>query len=216
MKNVRKYLKLFTTCLFLSSFTFGGGYVIISLMRKKFVCDLKWLEEQEMLDFTAIAQSSPGAIAVNASILLGYKIGGILGSLIAIIGTILPPIAIISVVSLFYNAFRENIVVNAVLNGMQAGIVAVICDVVITMASGIAKEKNPLYILIMAVAFALVFFVKVNIVYVILSCIIIGLTVSLIRHLQNRKSKPLAPDINNAGSNVKKDADEQVHDGERR
>lgn len=193
MKNVRKHLKLFTTCLFLSSFTFGGGYVIISLMRKKFVCDLKWLEEQEMLDFTAIAQSSPGAVAVNASILLGYKIGGILGALIAIVGTILPPIAIISVVSLFYTAFRDNNIVNAVLVGMQAGIVAVILDVVIPMASQILKGKNLLYIFIMVSAFILIFFVKLNIVYIILSCILIGLSASLIQHLKKTKSKSSCP-----------------------
>lgn len=193
MKNVRKYLKLFTTCLFLSSFTFGGGYVIISLMRKIFVCDLKWLEEQEMLDFTAIAQSSPGAVAVNASILLGYKIGGILGALIAIVGTILPPIAIISVVSLFYTAFRDNNIVNAVLVGMQAGIVAVILDVVIPMASQILKGKNLLYIFIMVSAFILIFFVKLNIVYIILSCILIGLSASLIQHLKKTKSKSSCP-----------------------
>ena len=115
MKEKRKkYATIFFTCLYLSSFTFGGGLVIVPMMRKKFVDDLKWLEEKEMMDLTAIAQSSPGAIVVNAAILLGYKIGGVFGSLLAILGTIIPPMTIIAVVSVFYELFRTNAVVNAV------------------------------------------------------------------------------------------------------
>lgn len=78
------------------------------MMRKKFVDDLKWLEEKEMMDLTAIAQSSPGAIVVNAAILLGYKIGGVFGSLLAILGTIIPPMTIIAVVSVFYCSARTQ------------------------------------------------------------------------------------------------------------
>lgn len=70
------YWKLFSSTFYLSAFTFGGGFVIIPLMKKKFVDNLHWIEEEEMLDLTAIAQSSPGAIAVNASILVGYRVAG--------------------------------------------------------------------------------------------------------------------------------------------
>lgn len=109
MKEKRKkYATIFFTCLYLSSFTFGGGLVIVPMMRKKFVDDLKWLEEKEMMDLTAIAQSSPGAIVVNAAILLGYKIGGVFGSLLAILGTIIPPMTIIAVVSVFYCSARTQ------------------------------------------------------------------------------------------------------------
>ena len=86
-----KYLQLFVSVFKLSACTFGGGFVIIPLMRKKFVDQLHWIEEQEMLDLTAIAQSSPGAIAVNAAILVGYRVGGIGGALLTVIGTILRP-----------------------------------------------------------------------------------------------------------------------------
>ena len=89
------YQKLFTSTFQLSACTFGGGFVIIPLMRKKFVEELHWIEEQEMLDLTAIAQSSPGAIAVNASILVGYHVAGISGALVTLIGTVLPPLIII-------------------------------------------------------------------------------------------------------------------------
>lgn len=87
-----KYRKLFLSTFELSACTFGGGFVIIPLMRKKFVEELGWIEEEEMLDLTAIAQASPGAIAVNASIMLGYHIAGIPGAILAVLGTVLPPI----------------------------------------------------------------------------------------------------------------------------
>ena len=134
-EKLHKYRTLFLSTLKLSAFTFGGGFVIIPLMRKRFVEQLHWIEEQEMLDLTAIAQSSPGAIAVNASILVGYHVAGVAGALLSIIGTILPPLVIISVISMFYKAFRDNAIVSMAMTGMLAGVAAVICDVVITMGS---------------------------------------------------------------------------------
>ena len=168
------YRTLFLTTLQLSACTFGGGFVIISLMRKKFVEELHWIEEQEMLDFIAIAQSSPGAIAVNASILVGYHVAGITGALLTVMGTILPPFIIISVVSLFYEAFRDNNIVNMAMNGMLAGVAAVICDVVITMGKEILKQKRWFPVLIMLASFAAVRFLNVNIVLVILACGLLG------------------------------------------
>ena len=92
--------KLFTSMFVLSSCTFGGGFVIVSLMKKKFVDELDWLDEDEMLDITAITQSSPGPLPVNASVIIGYRMAGLIGSLTAILGTILPPMIIISLISL--------------------------------------------------------------------------------------------------------------------
>lgn len=83
MNSRKKVLwKIFISTLYLSAFTFGGGYVIVSLMKKKFVDELHWVEEKEMLDLVAIAQSSPGAIAINGAIVVGYKLAGITGVLI--------------------------------------------------------------------------------------------------------------------------------------
>ena len=107
MENKKNVLwKLFISTLYLSAFTFGGGYVIVTLMKKKFVDDYHWIEENEMLDLVAIAQSSPGPIAVNGAIVVGYKLAGMPGVLAAIIGTIIPPFLIISVISVCYNAWR--------------------------------------------------------------------------------------------------------------
>ena len=154
------------------------------MMRKKFVDDLKWLEEKEMMDLTAIAQSSPGAIVVNAAILLGYKIGGVFGSLLAILGTIIPPMTIIAVVSVFYELFRTNAVVNAVLSGMQAGVA-----VVVSMFLGEAKGKKILPIVIMLLSFSLTYFLKVNVVYIILACILWSVAVFFVRRAREKKPK---------------------------
>lgn len=170
----KKYWKLFTSTFQLSACTFGGGFVIIPLMRKKFVEELGWIEEQEMLDLTAIAQSSPGAIAVNASILVGYHVAGVPGALITVLGTVLPPLVIISVISFFYQQFRDNVIVNMAMTGMLAGVAAVICDVVINMAQSIFKQKRWLPILVLLMSFLAVHFFDVNIILIILACGTIG------------------------------------------
>lgn len=175
MKNEKHiYRKLFTSTFYLSAFTFGGGFVIIPLMKKKFVDELQWIEEEEMLNLAAIAQSSPGAVAVNAAMLLGYRVAGILGALTTILGTVLPPFIIISFISFFYTAFRENIVVNAVMKGMQAGIAAVVVDVVLNLGGNILKEKDIVSVVVMVSAFVATFFLKINVMYIILACGSIG------------------------------------------
>lgn len=178
MKN--RLWKLFTTTFTLSAFTFGGGFVIVSLYKKKFVEELKWLEEDEMLDITAIAQSSPGPIPVNASVILGYRIHGILGSLVAILGTILPPFIIISLISVFYEEFRSNNIITTALQLMRAGVAAVILDVVVNLGKNIVKGKNYFYITIMIVSFIAAYFFKVSAMYIILLCLCIGLVTVLI------------------------------------
>lgn len=173
-RDFRFFWKLFYSTFLLSAFTFGGGFVIVPLMRKKFVEEYGWLEEKEMLNITAIAQSSPGAIAVNASILVGYRLAGVLGSAVTIAATITPPLIIISAISFFYDAFRDNAVVSAVMRGMQAGVAAVITDVVLRMGKNIADEKRLSSIFVMLGAFIAVYFLKINIVYIILVCGALG------------------------------------------
>lgn len=168
------YRKLFTSTFQLSACTFGGGYVIIPLMRKKFVEDLHWIDEQELMDLTAIAQSSPGSIAVNASILIGYRVAGLVGALVTVMGTILPPLLIISAISFFYAAFRGSKIVGWAMTGMLAGVAAVICDVVINMIRRICKQKRALPVLMLAGAFAANRWLHVNIIVILLVCGTLG------------------------------------------
>lgn len=177
LKN--KLVKLFFSTLYLSAFTFGGGYVIVSLMRKKFVDDYHWIDEDEMLDLVAIAQSAPGPIAVNGAIVVGYKMAGLLGIFISVLATIIPPFVIISIISVFYEIFKTNLIVSLMLEGMQAGVGAVIASVCFTMGSGLLKEKNKIYSIIMIGAFVANYIFNVNVMIVILFCIMIGLLYSM-------------------------------------
>ena len=169
------YWKLFTSTFQLSAFTFGGGYVIVPLMKKQFVEKLGWIDEKEMLDFTAIAQSSPGAMAVNASVLLGYHLSGIPGALVSILGTVLPPLILLTVISVGYSAFIGNELVKNILRGMQAGVCAVIVDVVIDMSATVVKDKRIVPIILMAAAFIAVTIFRINVIFVILICGMIGI-----------------------------------------
>ncbi len=165
---------LFTSMLYISAFTFGGGFVIVTFMKKKFVDELHWISEDEMLDMTALAQSAPGAIAVNAAILVGRRVAGFTGMIVSVLGTIIPPITILAVISLFYKAFATNPWVAAVLGGMQAGVAAVICDVVWNLGAKVVKEKSAMSIAIMAGAFIATAFFKVNVIIIILCAAALG------------------------------------------
>lgn len=182
MNGKHKYWTLFLSTLTISTFTFGGGYVIISLLKKKFADELGWIEEKEMLNLAAIAQSSPGAVAVNASILVGYKVAGLAGALISILGTILPPFVIISVISLCYTAFRDNVIVAAVLRGMQSGVAAVIADVTVNLCGTVYKETRALGILVMLAAFSASWFFSVNVLWIILACALFGVGRTFVLH----------------------------------
>lgn len=169
-----KLWPLFLATLYISTFTFGGGFVIVTFMKRKFVDSLKWLSEEEMLDFAALAQTSPGAIAVNAAILVGWRVCGFAGMAVAVLGTILPPMVILSVISLFYAAFAANRWVALALKGMQAGVAAVILDVACGLGAKVAKERSALSLALMAGAFLANFVFDVNVIFIILAAALAG------------------------------------------
>ncbi len=180
-------LKLFLTTLYISAFTFGGGFVIVTFMKRKFVDELHWIDDQEMLDLAALAQSSPGAIAVNAAILVGWRVAGFLGMICAVVGTILPPMIILSVISLFYAQFADNRYVALVLNGMQAGVAAVILDVVIGLGHDVVKQRSALHLLVMVAAFVAVVFFDVNVILIILAAALVGVLTLVWRKMRPAK-----------------------------
>ena len=171
--KLKLYFSLFRITFYISAFTFGGGYVVIPMMRKYFVDDLKLITEQELLDMAAIAQSTPGSIAVNFAVLIGYRISGITGAIITCIGTVLPPLLILSVISFFYKAFRDNRIISAILKGMESGVAAIIVDLVIDMGQGILKEKNRLLKLMAPLAFLASFVFNINVFLIIIFCSIL-------------------------------------------
>lgn len=181
VKPQNRLWKLFFSTLYISAFTFGGGFVIVTVMKRKYVDELHWIDEEEMLDMTALAQSSPGAIAVNAAILMGWRVCGFRGMVVAVLGTILPPIVILSVISFFYAAFSTNRYVALMLKGMQSGVAAVIFDVVLSLGSGIIKKKKAIYCIIMFAAFFTVLFLNINVVLVIIATALLGVVIELYR-----------------------------------
>ena len=166
MKRSSVLRKIFFSTLYLSTFTFGGGYVIVTLLKSKFVNELHWIDEDEMLDLVAIAQSSPGAIAVNGSIVVGYKLAGLPGVVLAVLGAVIPPFVILTLVSFFYTAFRVG---------------AVLASVVWDMGSGVVRSKEPLLIAIMLAAFVANYYFKINVIIIILIVIAIGVIRTLFR-----------------------------------
>jgi chromate transporter len=185
----RLYATLFTSTLWISAFTFGGGYVILPLMRKKFVDQLHWMEEEEMLDLISIAQSSPGAMAVNISVLVGYRMAGVPGALVTIAGTVLPPLFTIMLISMWYDAFRSNRLISLILRGMRAGVAAVIVDVVITLLKTLGKDGKFLPYLVAAAAFAFSAWMHVNVVFIILLSGFAGIGAELVHRLKERAGK---------------------------
>jgi chromate transporter len=162
--------KLFLSTLYISSFTFGGGFVIVTFMKKKFVDELHWIDEQEMLDMTALAQSSPGAIAVNAAILVGWQVEGLIGMIVAVLGTIIPPMVILSIISVFYNAFATNRYIALLLKGMQAD-----------LGGKVLKIRSWVYIALMVAAFVANTVFDVNVVVVILAAAVFGVVLALVQ-----------------------------------
>lgn len=134
-----------------------------------------------MLDLVAIAQSSPGAIAVNGAIVLGYQMAGIPGVLVSVIGSIIPPVVIITIISFFYNAFKSNVYIQALLRGMTAGVSAVIMSVVYDMMSDIVKQKDVSLIIVSILSFVANYFFKMNVILIILACAVYGVIRTILK-----------------------------------
>lgn len=146
------YLRLFGYNFMISAFTFGGGYVTIPMMEKYFVVHGD-LSKEELLELSTIAQTSPGAIAVNLSVLVGRKIHGWKGALLSGLASTLPALIILYFVSLAYTSFQENVLVRSVLKGMEAAVAAIIVDLVINMIQALQKKKQKTLLVLPILAF---------------------------------------------------------------
>lgn len=175
-------LYLFRSQFAVSAFTFGGGYVVIPIMRKYYVKNRSLIEEEELLNMAAIAQSSPGAIAINLAVLMGYRLGGKTGAVVSALASVLPPFLILSVISVCYRAVQNNALIKAVLKGMEAGVAALIVDLVLDMGGKIFKEKQLLCSLLVPGAFAASFLFEVNVALILILSALLCLAEGLIRN----------------------------------
>ncbi len=184
------YGRLFLSQFVISACTFGGGFVIVSLMKKKYVEQYGWLTEDEMLDMAAIAQSSPGAIAVNAAVQVGYHLGGVPAAAVAVLGTILPPMLILSIISLAYGAFRDSVLVATLLRGMQIGVAAVLLDVTCGLGAKVVKSRDWVLLAVLAAAFVLSVLCRVNVVWIILGAAAVGVLRAVLAARRYKKAAP--------------------------
>ena len=169
------YISLFIKMLTISAVTFGGGFAIISMMRRTFAQKLHWLDDREVLDMTAIAQSAPGALGVNSAIIFGYQIAGLPGVAVSLTATIIPPLVILSVLAFFYQQFIGHPIAQIVMQVLRAGVAAVIVDVVIDLASNVIKSKDILNLVLMIAAFLALVVFKVSSLLIILAALVIGI-----------------------------------------
>lgn len=174
--------------LLISAFTFGGGYVVVPMIRKYFVQQKKLFTEEELMDMAAVAQSAPGAIAVNLSALAGQRAAGTAGIVVSAAAAVFPPLVILSVISFCYAAFSRNMMIAAALKGMQAGAAAYILDFVADMTGMIIKERSRFLTLLAPASFFAAFFWHWNVAFILgAGCALCWLRVRAAQH--KRKGK---------------------------
>lgn len=172
---MKKLYQLFITTFVISAFTFGGGYVIVPLFRKKFVDQLRWIKDDEMMDLIAIAQATPGAIAINASIAIGYRLFRLKGALTAVIATFLPPMCIIMLIYSVYDTFKSNEFIIWLLQGMQVGVCAVVVDVVLDLILGVYRERQRLSWVLLGASICLTLVFNSHLMVVLFGLTLLGL-----------------------------------------
>lgn len=175
-KKLKTLWDLFYTFFKIGAFTFGGGYAMISIIQKEAVEKKKWISDDDILDVVAIAESTPGPIAINSSTFIGYKVAGILGSAFATLGTVLPSFIIISIIAFFLNQFTSYNVVKFAFSGIRAGVLVLIINAFISMYK--KSPKGAVSWTIMALSFAGVVLFDLPVIWVLIACAVIGLITS--------------------------------------
>lgn len=176
----QRYVKLFITFLKIGAFTFGGGYAMIPLIQRETIERHHWIDDQDLLDMLAIAESTPGVIAVNSATFVGYRVAGFWGALFATIGVILPSFFIILLLAGVIQQFKELQYVNYAFVGVRAGVAVLILNAVLKLSK--QCPKNIFTLLVAAVAFVLVAFFSANVILVIVFAAIAGVVVQLWLH----------------------------------
>ncbi len=172
-KGVKPLFSLFVIFLKIGAFTFGGGYAMIPLIQKEVAEKKKWITDDDILEIVAIAESTPGPIAVNAATFVGYRVGGFFGALLSTLGVILPSFVIILAVSAVLDKFSEIQAVKFAFWGIRAGVLALIIKALVSMYK--KSPKNLVAYVLTAFAFIAAAFLDVNILFIIVICALAGL-----------------------------------------
>ena len=190
-ESIKIYFILFFEFFKIGLFTFGGGYAMIALLENEFVSKKKWIEEDEFMDLVAIAESTPGPIAINCSTYIGYKKEKILGAVLATLGMCIPSFTIIFLISLFFNQFLSIGWVASAFKGIQ------VCVVFLILSAGVKMlkkmKKKPFNLIVMSATFLCmvafgVFAVSFSSIFYILISGLVGLLIYLIGYFKSKKS----------------------------
>ena len=154
---MKKALGLFVSIFKIGAFTFGGGYAMIPLIEKEVVDNKGWISKEEFMDILVVSQSLPGALAINTSIFLGYKISGVLGAIIALLAVILPSFIIILIIAAFFMQFRDNYYVNAAFKGITAAVPMLVLVGAISLSKGLDKNIRTVVTIIVGIIALAVF-----------------------------------------------------------
>lgn len=167
-------LQLFLTFMKIGAFTFGGGYAMISVIQRETVENHHWITDDDILDIIAIAESTPGPIAINSATFVGYQVAGFWGSFFATLGMVIPSFVIISLIALFLSQFQNSKVVKYAFNGIRAGVLALILKAFLNLFK---KQPKELFgYVIMALAFLAVVLFKVDTIIVLIAAALIGIS----------------------------------------
>jgi len=192
MRKTQEYISLFLTMLKIGLFTFGGGYAMIALLENEFVATKKWLEKDEFLDVAAIAESTPGPIAINAATYIGYKNAGFVGSVISTLGICLPSFIIIYAISLFFDAFLSLTYVAYAFKGIQICVVYLILSAGLKMLKQMKKTAFNVIIILATLACMVVlsvFAIKFSTIFYILISGAAGVAVYLLGKLRKEEKR---------------------------
>ena len=166
--------RLFLRSLVLSATTVGGGYVILSALRRRYTVREKTIADEDMTDIAAVSQTAPGAVAINASLLVGYRLCGIPGALVSALGTLIPPVAVMSALVLLHSAVDGIPLLGGIMTGMRAGAAAVILDTALDLTSSVLGDKSALRTAAFAVSLVLCLFTKAGTPIVLLASALLG------------------------------------------
>lgn len=183
-EKLKKVFQLFITFIKIGAFTFGGGYAMVPLIQRETVEKKKWINDDDILEIVAIAESTPGPIAVNSATFVGYKTAGVLGATAATIGVVLPSFTIIYFISFVIDKFENNTAVKYAFSGIRAGVLALIIKALWTMSKKSAKNIISFIITAFAFIFAAL---NINVIYIILACAVTGIVSSLIMSGREKK-----------------------------
>lgn len=183
-EKLKKIFQLFITFIKIGAFTFGGGYAMVPLIQRETVEKKKWINDDDILEIVAIAESTPGPIAVNSATFVGYKTAGVLGAAAATIGVVLPSFTIIYFISFVIDKFENNTAVKYAFSGIRAGVLALIIKALWTMSKKSAKNIISFIITAFAFIFAAL---NINVIYIILACAVTGIVSSLIMSGREKK-----------------------------